>query len=114
MQKWSKKYLALVATLAERAIESSEALLPRIRRPAVHEFEKYVALVDGTNRGCRIGDVEMYPPMHDAGKALDATAARTKDLIAFVHETGASSVQIDMMGNVRVEWSAQPASQVRN
>ena len=112
----SKKYLALLANLVERAIDSYEALLPRIRRPAVHEFEKYVALVDGTTRGCKIGDVEMYPPMVDPAQALDASAARTRELVARARELGASVVQIDLMGSVRIEWPVlpQPAEQVRN
>ena len=116
MRKWSKKYLAMVAELAERAIESYEALVPRIRRPAVHEFEKYVALVDGKNRGCKIGDVEMYAPMRDPAQDLDASAARTRELVTRARELGASVVQIDMMGSVRIEWPVlpQPAEQVRN
>ena len=108
MRKWSKKYLALIGELAERAIESYEALLPRIRRPAVHEFEKYVALVDGKNRGCRVGDVEMYPPLRDPAQDLDASAARTRELVTRARLLGATVVQIDVMGSVRIEWPPLP------
>ena len=112
MRKWRKR----VAGLFERAIESYEALVPRIRRPAVHEFEKYVALVDGTNRGCKIGDVEMFPPLRDPAQDLDASAARTRELVTRARELGASVVQIDMIGGVRIEWPVlpQPAEQVHN